>query len=77
MTDAELTAEARRIARELFAAGSIDLPPLSDLARYAAGQLKELADRLDAIPDAMAEIRAMLAGNYDPGAGRGEPGPGQ
>ena len=60
MTDAELTAEARRIAVELFARSSSD-----DLARSAAGHLRALADRLDAIPDAAAEVHAMLAGNYE------------
>ena len=60
MTDAELTAEARRIAVELFARSSSD-----DLARSAAGHLRALADRLDAIPDAATEVHAMLAGNYE------------
>ena len=59
MTDTELTAEARRIAVEVFARSSSD-----DLARSAAGHLRALADRLDAIPDAATEVSAMLAGNY-------------
>ena len=49
MTDQELTAEARRIAVELFARSSSD-----DLARSAAGHLRELADRLDGRPAAQA-----------------------
>ena len=40
MTDQELAAEARRVAAKL--SGS-----RSDLGRYAAGLLAELADRLD------------------------------
>ena len=58
MTDEELTAEARRVAAVLR-----DWPSAEAMA-YAAGLLRDLADRLDAIPDAMTEVAAMLAVNY-------------
>ena len=59
MNDQELAAEARRVAAVLR-----DWPS-ADAMAYAAGLLRDLADRLDAIPDAMTEVAVMLAGNYE------------
>ena len=64
MNDQEIIASARRAAAELGRRPG-------DLDRFAAGLLKELADRLDApalapasyLDEAAAEVRAMLGVN--------------